>query len=71
MAIQKSHSASPNEVHLHANNLYRLMIEVRALRDEVRLLEVPSEAKAPGFDLHKYKSISGNHTNDSVSSHTR
>ena len=48
MKIQKGHSASPNEA-----NLYRLVIEVRALRDRVRLLEVVSETKAAGFDLHR------------------
>ena len=52
MEIQKGHSASPNEAHRHAN-LYRLVIEVRALRDRVRLLEVVSETKAAGFDLHR------------------
>jgi hypothetical protein len=47
MSVQKSHLARPNKAHLHANNLYRLMIEVRALRNEARLLDGVSEAKAP------------------------
>jgi hypothetical protein len=45
MSVQKSHSAPPNKVHLHANKLYRLMTEVGALRDRVRSLEVRVEAK--------------------------
>jgi hypothetical protein len=65
MSVQKSHSAPPNKAHLHANNLYRLMIEVRALRNEARSLEVASEAEAPDLIVRrlnrKFKGITGNY----------
>ena len=47
MSVQKSQSISPNNAPLQANNLYRLMMDVRALRDRARSLEERSEAKTP------------------------
>ena len=53
MLVQKSHSAPPNKAHLHAINLYRLMTEVRALRDKARSLEVGCEAKTPATNPNR------------------